>query len=131
MVPMNRAAGSTSTRSYPGTSMARRKSSVACSTAKASFLAMLISSRMPKPPFLAHRYTGPGRKVTCPPTKVSMPMRLAASMFTWNDTSQAGRPKAMARFSASTFLPVALLPASSRFSPHSRAAAAASHTSFP
>ena len=52
-------------------------------------------------------------------------------MFTWKETFQAGRPKAWARFSARTFLPVALLPESSRFSPQSRAAMAASQTSFP
>ena len=92
---------------------------------------MLISSRMPKPPLCAHRYTGPGRNVTSPPVKVSIPMRLAASMFTWNDTFHAGRSKAMDRFSARTFLPVALLPASRRFRPHRSAAAAASQISRP
>ena len=45
-------------------------------------------------------------------------------MFTWNEMSHAGRPKAAARFSASTFLPVAFPPASSRFSPQSSAASA-------
>ena len=58
-------------------------------------------------------------------------MRAAASTLTYMDTSQAGRPKAAARFSASTFLPVALGPARSRCSPHSRAAAAPSQTSLP
>ena len=59
----------------------RRKSSVACSTARDSFFAMLISSRMPKPPSLAHLVMGPWRKLTSPPVKVSVPMRDAASVF--------------------------------------------------
>ena len=39
--------------------MMRRKSSVACNTARDSFFAMFISSRMPKPPSFAHLVMGP------------------------------------------------------------------------
>ena len=55
----------------------------------------------------------------------------AASTLTYMDTSQLGRPNTVARFSASTFLPVAFGPASSRCSPHSSAAAALSQISLP
>ena len=61
--------------------MTRRKSRVACRTARDSFLAMFISSRMPKPPSFAHFVMGPWRKLTSPPVKVSVPMREAASVF--------------------------------------------------
>ena len=61
--------------------MTRRKSRVACSTASDSFFAMFISSSMPKPPSCAHCVIGPGRKLTSPFLKVSVPMSEAASVF--------------------------------------------------
>ena len=111
--------------------MTRRWSSVACSTASASFLAMFTSSSTPKPPSRAQAHTGPSRNTTCPSFSVSAPIRAAASTFTYMDTSHTGRPNSAARSSASTFFPVAFGPASSRCSPHSSAAAALSHTSLP
>ena len=92
---------------------------------------MFTSSSTPKPPSRAHWEMGPSRKTTSPFFRVSAPTREAASTFTYMDTSQLGRPKAAARFSASTFFPVALGPASSRCCPHRRAAAAPSQISFP
>ena len=92
---------------------------------------MFTSSSTPKPPSRAHWEMGPSRKTTSPSFRVSAPTRAAASTFTYMDTSQLGRPKAAARFSASTFFPVALGPARSRCCPHSRAAAAPSQISFP
>ena len=68
---------------------------------------------------------------TRPSWRVSAPIRAAASTFTYMDTSHTGRPKTAARFSARTFLPVALGPARSRCSPHRRAAAALSQISWP
>ena len=59
----------------------RRKSSVACSTARDSFFAMFISSSTPKPPSVAHCVMGPGRKLTAPSLKVSVPTSEAASVF--------------------------------------------------
>ena len=61
--------------------MIRRKSSVACRTASDSFFAMLISSRTPKPPASAQAQMGPFWKETSPFLKVSVPIRLAASVF--------------------------------------------------
>ena len=93
--------------------MTRRWSSVACSTASASFLAMFTSSSTPKPPCRAQEQMGPSRNTTCPSFSVSAPISAAASTLTYMDTSHTGRPNTDARFSASTFLPVALGPASS------------------
>ena len=97
----------------------------------ASFRAMLISSKTPKPPHWAHWYTGPGRNTTSPFRKVSVPSMEVASTLMWKEIFHIGRWKAAARFSANTFLPVALGPASSRFWPHSRAAMASSQTFLP
>ncbi len=51
----------------------------------ASFFAMLISSRMQKPPSSAAWATGPRRSRTSPPVKVSVPMRVLLSVFTWKE----------------------------------------------
>lgn len=54
--------------------------------ATASFFAMLISSKMQKPPYCAASATGPRRSRTSPPVKVSVPISVLLSVFTWNDT---------------------------------------------
>lgn len=72
-----------------------------------------------------------GTELDFPVLKVSVPSMADASMLIWKEMFHMGRENTWARFSARTFLPVALGPTRSKFCPHKRAERASSQTSLP